>query len=454
MRTFLLLFFDNIVETIPYIILCGYPFKRHFRFTLKKTVLVTLFMLLGLSAVYSFLGVYYETVLPKDRTLYAAINATYIFLLIPYLIWYLYAVKEIWQKKLFIFLFALTNAMFINAVFNIVVQFVPDLDYSWLPASAWSISTSFVVGGVFVPLLCLFIKHFYLPVEDGMNAEEIWAVSVPLIIIFAIFSVFFSSADIFFIMENPTSLMLYFGIIVTVYILYAIIFGMYRLAHQRHMADEKYMESQYQVTIRDEQYKRIFESIENVSRQRHDIRHHMLILQEFLNNGNTEKASEYLKQYLEVTQKKTADKLCGNPIVNMLASHYCGIAEERGIEFSAHINVPDELPIQDTDISVILGNLLENAVEAASCAEGESRRISLNIGLKGKMLAITVDNGYSGDIKQSGGKYLSSKSERRGLGLESVSEIAEKYGGGAEFHHNENMFFSSVMLIADVPEKV
>lgn len=129
-------------------------------------------------------------------------------------------------------------------------------------------------------------------------------------------------------------------------------------------------------------------------------------------------------------------------------------AEERGIEFSAHINVPDELPIQDTDISVLLGNLLENAVEAASSAEGESRRISLNIGLKGKMLAITVDNGYSGDIKQSDGKYLSSKSERRGLGLESVSEIAEKYGGGAEFHHNENMFFSSVMLIADVPEKV
>lgn len=451
MKTFLLLFCDNIVETVPYIVLCGYPFKRHFHFTLKKTVLVTLLMLLGLSSVCSFLGVYYEAVLPRDQTLYAAINATYIVLLIPYLIWYLYAVKGIWQKKLFIFLFALTNAMFINAVFNIVVRFLPDLGYSWLPASAWSISTSFVVGGVLVPLLCLFIKHFYLPVEDGMNAREIWSISVPLIIIFAIFSVVFSSADTLFLAKNSTALMLYFGIIVIVYILYAVIFRMYRLAHERHMADEKYIQSQYQVSIRDEQYKRIFDSIEAVSRQRHDMRHHMLILKELLEDGDTEKASEYLDQYLDVTRKGTAVKLCGNPIVNMLASHYRGIAEERDIEFSVHINIPDRLPIQDTDLSVLLGNLLENASEAAVSAAGEYRRISLNMGVKGKMLGITVDNGYSGEMRQRDGKYLSTKSERRGLGLESVSEIAEKYCGGAEFRHDEKMFYSSVMLRADAP---
>lgn len=451
MKTFLLLFFACISETVPYIVLCGYPFKKHFRFTVKKTVLVTLLMLLGLSAVHSLLGVCYEAVLPNDQSLYAAINATYIFLLIPYLIWYLYAVVEIWQKKLFIFLFALTNAMFINAVFNVVVRFFPDLGYSYLPAGAWSISTAFAVGGVFIPLLCLFIKHFYLPVEDGMNAGEIWSISVPLIIIFAIFSVVFSSADTLFLSKNPTALMMFFGIIAIVYILYAVIFRMYRIAHERHMADEKYIQSQYQVNIRDEQYKRIFDSIESVSRQRHDMRHHMLILQELISEGDTEKASEYLEQYLKAAQKSTAVKLCGNPIVNMLASHYRDIAEERDVGFSVHINIPDKLPIQDTDISVLLGNLLENASEAAVSSEGENRRISLNMVLKGKMLAITVDNGYGGEVRQRGGKYLSTKSERRGLGLESVSEIAEKYGGGAEFRHDENTFFSSVMLCAEPP---
>ena len=229
----------------------------------------------------------------------------------------------------------------------------------------------------------------------------------------------------------------------------AVIFRMYRLSFERHLANEKYMQSQYQVNIRDEQYRRIFECIESVNKQRHDIRHHMLTIQELLDNGETEKASDYLKQYLDSSRKKTAVKLCGNPIINMIVSHYRDIAEKLDISLSIRINIPDKLPIQDIDISVLLGNLLENAMEAVSAVGLASREIKLNMGCRGKMLGITVDNSFNGVVYKKDGKYFSTKSEHRGLGLDSISDIAEKYHGGVEFRHDGNMFYSSIMLGLD-----
>ncbi len=126
--------------------------------------------------------------------------------------------------------------------------------------------------------------------------------------------------------------------------------------------------------------------------------------------------------------------------------HYHYVAKERGIRFSAHIDIPDDLPVQDMDLSVLLGNLLGNAIEGACLAAEEQRLINLNIIRSGKMLAITVDNGFDGIVKKNGNEYVSTKSEGRGLGLSILTSIAEKYGGGVEFKNDNKMFYSSIML--------
>ena len=62
------------------------------------------------------------------------------------------------------------------------------------------------------------------------------------------------------------------------------------------------------------------------------------------------------------------------------------------------------------------------------------------------MLAITVDNSFSGTVRMSDGKYLSTKKSHTGYGLESMEAIAEKYSGGVEFTHEGRVFHSSVMM--------
>ena len=93
-------------------------------------------------------------------------------------------------------------------------------------------------------------------------------------------------------------------------------FKMYAWAHAQHIALEKYLRSQYLINIRDEQYRRILDIIEYNRRQRHDLRHHLLTLQGLWENGETEKARDYLSRYLVETDSIHVENFCSNPIIS------------------------------------------------------------------------------------------------------------------------------------------
>ncbi len=171
-----------------------------------------------------------------------------------------------------------------------------------------------------------------------------------------------------------------------------------------------------------------------------------MVIQGFLEHDETDKVRDYLTQYLEQTDRFTVTKVCGNPVVNMLVCHYMDLAKENDITFEPQIHIPDTLIIQNTDLSVLLGNLLENAFEAAAGASGEHRDIRLKIACPGKMLMIAAENGFNGVVRQDGERYLSTKHNHRGLGLKSIAQIAQKYDGNVEFVHNDMVFHTSIML--------
>lgn len=170
------------------------------------------------------------------------------------------------------------------------------------------------------------------------------------------------------------------------------------------------------------------------------------MVQSLLSEGDIAKAESYLNEYLDTVNQYSIMNLCSNLIVNMVVSHYYALAKENDIDFTVRINVPKELPIQDSDLSVLLGNLLENAITAASSAPGDKRKITLNMVVAGKALAVAMDNGFDGEVIYENGEYHSTKPKHRGFGLKSVAELAKKYSGDAEFTHEDMVFHSSVVL--------
>lgn len=447
MQVFFRLFSGYLAQLVPFAVLCAFPFRKNWRFSRKRTALLTIAVILGTDVLFAGSEVIISSVFPADNALYDRVNGMFLLCLLPCFCWYLYAIKALWQKKLFVFSFALTSALLAVSLCNCIVNKVFTYeDHTYLPYGAPITAVIGIVYTVVAVSLCLFLHRFYLPVEEGLGKRETGYLAFLSLFLFLILTFVFSQINILYLISDRTMLYLFFALFFLVFLLYGVMFKMYALAHERHIAHEKYLYSQYQINIRDEQYRRILDSIEYNRRQRHDLRHHLLTLQILWENGETDKARDYLSRYLENTDDIHVEKFCSNPVINMLVSHYYSLAGERDVTMTAHIHIPDSFSIQDTDLSVLIGNLLENALEAAAHAPDAYRFIHLNMLCRGKMFVVTVDNGFDGILQKEGERYLSVKPGHHGLGLSILHELAEKYEGGAEFTHDTMIFHSSVML--------
>ena len=123
-----------LLQVIPFAVLTLYPYCEQLRFSKKRSVLLTLWLILGLSALFAGCGCYLQTMLPPDHRLFQAVNVVFLLCILPCLGWYLYLVPGIWQKKLFVFSFALTGGLIITSINNtICTLFVSPVLYDGLP---------------------------------------------------------------------------------------------------------------------------------------------------------------------------------------------------------------------------------------------------------------------------------------------------------------------------------
>ena len=444
---FFRMFFGCLLQLAPFAFLCFYPFKDHLRFSARKVCVICGISFPLLAAFFAVTCCFLKTMLPPAQILFVSANMVFLFCLIPCVFLYWYLVREIWQKKLFIFSFTMTAALTMTSLDTILETWKQQNFSDGLPYNGTTLLTLAILTSVILPLLLLLLKRCYLPIANELDRRESGYLSLLSVFLFLLLGSGLIPIDYMNIF-NPMTLFLYFALMFTIFIVYFICFRIFFLSHQNIKEMQALTQTQHQLEIQTEQYKRILETTENNRKMHHDLRHHILILQSLLDSGETEKASDYLQNYVQILRRYEVTKFCSHIVTNMIVSHYQSRALDKGITFTARINVPDSLMISDFDIAILLGNLLENAIESANHAKDHNRFISLNIICSGKMLAVTVDNGFNGCVNQNKGTYLSTKPHHTGIGLQSIAGIAKKYHGGVQFSHEGAIFHSSVMLSA------
>ena len=136
-----------------------------------------------------------------------------------------------------------------------------------------------------------------------------------------------------------------------------------------------------------------------------------------------------------------------NIIVDALVNSKYTLAKRRGIDFIIELNIPRELPFENADLSIVLGNILDNALEANS-SEG---KIFLSMKYEKSILFIFLKNTYDRPInRHKDGEIVTNKADasNHGIGLKSVRKITEKYYGASIIEIDEKEFVMKISMIA------
>lgn len=177
-------------------------------------------------------------------------------------------------------------------------------------------------------------------------------------------------------------------------------------------------------------------------RIRHDILHHVNTIQYLLANGQQQEATEYAGQFLAENQRGSQLGQCDNPVVDAFLYGRVKEAETRGVVVDPNVILPSDLPVSNTDLIIVFGNLMDNAVEA--CAKVECPTIQINAHIEKGYLVITESNPSVPEPERH--KQRRIPELERGVGMHILKSIAEKYHGSCVGETHDGQYFISVFL--------
>lgn len=205
------------------------------------------------------------------------------------------------------------------------------------------------------------------------------------------------------------------------------------------------------VEMQEEQARQHLEEVRSIHNEmrgyKHDFHHHLQALKGQLEAGQVERAIAYLEQLDRSLQ--TVDTLLktGNVTVDAILSAKLAQARAAGIAVTAEANLPPELSLTDLELSIVIGNLLDNAIEGCRSAAGE-KFLRLSLRMKGDMLYFYLLNSAGKKRKKVGSLFRTGKTGAHGFGLHRAETIVKQHGGWVKYNSEDGAFTSEFLVPA------
>ncbi len=183
-----------------------------------------------------------------------------------------------------------------------------------------------------------------------------------------------------------------------------------------------------------------------VEGMRHDLKNHLLELKALSEKRQYNKLSSYIEDmYNDLPNGKKYSKTGSYELDSLI--NYLIEEDGRGLkDVNVKITVPESIEINNYKLNIIIGNLLQNAIEAA--LKSEEKRLSLNIKMVNNILLINIENSFSNIINFDGEEIISTKTgiEKHGIGLKNVKRIVEEQRGMMDIIAKDNSFTVKVLI--------
>jgi len=203
-----------------------------------------------------------------------------------------------------------------------------------------------------------------------------------------------------------------------------------------------------QIQLQKQNYKNLNKSLENYYAFKHDVRHQLLTMKLMMDTKNYIAASTYMNEVTENETNKNVIILCKNFTADTILKHYMDCAALHNIDFDVNVDIPQDINIDNLDLSVVIGNCVENAIEACDNIMDESKKyINIKTQIKGSNLVIKIKNSFNGLVIKKDNIIKTSKSgEGHGIGLSNVRNISEKYNGFFDVKYTDSEFEVSIIM--------
>ncbi len=179
---------------------------------------------------------------------------------------------------------------------------------------------------------------------------------------------------------------------------------------------------------------------------RHDYHNHMQSVKAYLAMDSLDEAKAYLDRLEQDLDDIDLLFHTGNINADAILNSKISLAVKRGIQVDYKATVPKELAVSDIDLCVVIGNLIDNAVEACEKVDPEHQFIRLYIGILRRQLYVSVTNATSEVVRKLDEEYITSKRGDHGHGLKRINNIVNKYDGYINRKNEPGVFVTEIML--------
>lgn len=189
----------------------------------------------------------------------------------------------------------------------------------------------------------------------------------------------------------------------------------------------------------------INQSTEAIRQLKHDMENHLIMISEMYKNSKRDDIEPYIGRIIDSIDKSAFSK-SNNFIVDSIINFKLNNLKDSDTKICVDVCVPQSINILAYDITVILGNLLDNAITAVR--QSENKKLNLRVSSSMGNLFILIDNSYNGKLIIEKGKFRTTKSFKsgHGIGVLNIEKSLEKYGGEMRMEYTEDIFTVAVVI--------
>lgn len=290
----------------------------------------------------------------------------------------------------------------------------------------WPFTIMFYIGAnLWMLLLALWIKNRRNMVRGFLNKNyfQIICMDIPFFLIICLWHELVKSRADVLLHLLVTFVIFVMIIIIVLAFLFADVFARVRVVEKENET----------LLIREEvarkQYEEMAELISQNRQMVHDIKNHLMVMKEFARQAGNDKIQMYIEDISKEYAVSMAKHWTGHPIVDFVLNQKILNAEKKNVEVTVKADTIGEIPLGESEICAMFGNLLDNAIEAVQKITDKKRWIEIYISQKKNMFFVEIVNNYLVTPVFEKGELVSTKGNSHGYGIKSVKRIVDKYDG-------------------------